>query len=115
MPVSVIEIKHSFGWKGISSSAAGCYRGLPGASLSTVSAVTRAMPTSCAAWDFSRETTVEVIGLASGKARLSPAESMFYLSVDPSFDRLREDPRFADLLRRIGFRTTGKANLKVEL
>ena len=37
------------------------------------------------------------------------AEWMIYLSVDPRFDRLREDSRFIDLLQRIGFQTTGKA------
>src|SRR5256886_415677 len=43
------------------------------------------------------------------KAYEQRAEWMIYLSVDPRFDRLREDSRFTDLLRRIGFQTTRKA------
>jgi len=39
------------------------------------------------------------------KAYEQRAEWMIYLSVDPRFDRLREDSRFTDLLQRIGFQT----------
>src|SRR2546425_7215393 len=68
MPVSVIEIKRSLGSKGISSSVAACCQILPGDSILTASAVTRATPTSCAAWDFSHETSIEVTNGRSAQA-----------------------------------------------
>src|SRR2546425_10855660 len=70
MPVSVIEIKRSLGSKGISSSVAACCQILPGDSIVTASAVTRATPTSCAAWDFSHETSIGVTDGQSPRANV---------------------------------------------
>src|SRR5260370_18794368 len=55
-----LKTKPSLGSKGVSRSAAACYQILLGHPPSTASAVTRATPASCAAWDFSRETSIEV-------------------------------------------------------
>src|SRR2546427_3439626 len=51
---SVIKIRRSDGSKRISSSAAACSRRSPTGSLLKTSAATRATPTSCAEWDYSR-------------------------------------------------------------
>src|SRR5437763_8349277 len=62
MPVSKIKIRRSPGSKRIFSNAAACCHLLHGGSALKTSAATHATPTSCAAWDFSRETRVEGYG-----------------------------------------------------
>ena len=36
------------------------------------------------------------------KAYEDRSNSMIYLAIEPSFDKLRPDPRFQDLLQRVG-------------